>query len=106
MRSVKLTSSYAPYHQRGSFGAGFCNASSDTVKIPVPVDKTLNSLFDRRLRLKADIGYQRVDVSKRARHVAGLQRQHVLDGLLAHRLLNAFDKIHQFDRLVVADVVE
>src|SRR5688572_14766359 len=59
------------------------SGSSGAIKILIPVDEPLNALFDRRLGLKADISHQRVDIRKCARHIAGLQRQHVLDRFLA-----------------------
>ena len=53
---------------------GTLTVSSDPIKFFVPINETLNALFDRSLGLKADIGYERIDICESARHVSGLQR--------------------------------
>src|SRR6266403_5605651 len=89
-------------------GSGWPSAkvSSGAIEIPVPVNEALDALFDRCPGLKADISHKCIYICKGTRHVSGLERQHVLQRLLAYRLLNAFNEVHQFYRLIVADVIE
>src|SRR3982074_2302031 len=82
------------------------NASSGAIEIPVPVDEALDAFFDRCLGLKADISHKCIYICKGPRYVSRLKRQHVLQRLLAYCLLNAFDEVHQFYRLIVPDVIE
>ena len=60
----------------------------------------------RRARREADVTAQIVGVRAGCRYVASLHRQEFLGRGLAERLFERLDEDHQFDRLVVADVVD
>src|SRR6185437_14773224 len=76
------------------------------VVLAEPVDEAPHAHFDRRRGPIAHVPCQVLDIRKRFRHVAELQRQEVLLGLAPQALLDHLDVAHQLHRLVIANVVE
>ena len=74
--------------------------------VPIPGDEVGDALFDRRRRLVVELLDEVGDVGVGIRNVARLQGQHFHIGLPTQGLLQRGDIVHEFDRTVVADVVD
>lgn len=81
-------------------------ANLDLIEIPVPIHKPFHANFDRRAgrvtRIARELGHIRVSVG----NIAGLHRQQIFHSAFAEAILDDFDITREFDRLVIADVVD
>src|SRR5262245_15325749 len=70
------------------------------VVLQVPLDEPADAGLHRGRGLVAHVTHQVFDVRKGVRHVAGLQRQHVPDRLLAETVLEHLDVADEVHRRV------
>ena len=71
----------------------------------VPFNKSTDSYLNRRIRPEADIPYQGLHIRARLGNIAGLQGEKNLLCGFPQRLLQRRDKLEEFDRLMIADVI-
>src|SRR5690554_283308 len=89
---------------RSFMGAPVSGLALHLVEIPVPGDEVGDALLHRGGGLVAHGPLEFGGVGVGVGHVAGLQRQQVLDRLLAQGLFDGFDVFGKLHRVVVADV--
>ena len=78
---------------------------SAVVVLPVPIYEFLHAFFDRCAGPETDVALKRIDVSECGRNVTRLHGEHIFLRFATKRLLERLNQVHEFDRLIVADVV-
>ena len=81
------------------------DSHSTAVVAAIPVYETTDANLDGCCRLVVKLFDEIANVGVGVRYIAGLERQEFLDRRLAQSLFQRGDVIHEFHRLVVADVV-
>src|SRR6476659_7892882 len=71
-----------------------------------PLDETADAIGNRGRRLEIDLARQVVDIGVGRQDVSRLHRQELALGLDADSVFKQTDDLEQFDRIVVADVVD
>ena len=76
------------------------------IEVSIPLDETGNPHLDRRAGLESDIAREILDVGISCRHIPWLQWHQFLLRFPAERLLQHLNKMQQFHRLMIADVID
>ena len=72
----------------------------------IPIHKVGDARLHSGIWFVTHVCDQTFHISVSIRDIAGLQRQHVHDCLFAEVLLQQFNKTHEFDGVIVANIVE
>src|SRR5690606_20253579 len=101
-----LTACTGPLCQSRSTVPEHARNPSDFEELPIPPDEIIDTHLHRRRRLIVQILDQIGHIGVSGRDIAGLNGEHVLLDGLAERLFDGVDEVHQFYRIVVADVID
>ena len=78
---------------------------ADPMIATIPIHEPMNTIIEGRRGAETHVTDEIIDIGERGLHVAGLHREHFLSRGPPELLLQKGDNVHQFCRLVVADII-
>ena len=79
---------------------------SGAIKTPIPFNEAAQALLDRCGWSESNLPHQVVHIGTGDQHLTGLDGEHIFVCFLSQALFKHFNKMTQFHRLIIADVVQ